>query len=260
MWACWIAEYCPESTSVGKWKTRGGAAGDFTYKYLLTMACDPVNRCLVSVGDGEVYFYDINNPDSGVTRALAATTGDNAVVGVANPGVEYDPVTGRVIAWGSGRAVYSLDVQSRVWTRIDAGGADPGSPNMNGTFGRFRYSPAHNVFVLVNTTTTNVFVYRHTAGTGLAEAGVARRALMALDARPNPFQGRTRFMLKGGVAGPVEFRIFDFRGRLTDRVRADGPELAQGVEWDASGLPAGLYAVQCRAGKNVFQTTVLLAR
>src|SRR6185436_1420746 len=36
----------------------------------------------------------------------------------------------------------------------------------NGTFGRFRYVPSRNVFIVVNAIDANVFLYRYTAGAG----------------------------------------------------------------------------------------------
>jgi hypothetical protein len=38
--------------------------------------------------------------------------------------------------------------------------ADPGRPLSTGTYGRFRYVPGRDIFVLMNGVNRNVFVYR----------------------------------------------------------------------------------------------------
>jgi hypothetical protein len=66
------------------------------------------------------------------------------------------------LAWAGGQAIYALDVDSWTWTKLAPSGADPGPAEPNGTYGRFRYVPAANVFVAVSATDQNVFMYRHT--------------------------------------------------------------------------------------------------
>lgn len=66
-----------------------------------------------------------------------------------------------MIAWtNQGRSVSFLDPTTWKWTTAQPTGADPGAGAANGTYGRFRYSSARGVLMLVNTTTTNVFLYK----------------------------------------------------------------------------------------------------
>ena len=75
--------------------------------------------------------------------------------------LEYLPSIDRFIAWsGQGRAVSFLDPTTWKWTSAAPTGDDPGAGASNGTYGRFRYSSARGVFMLVNSTTTNVFLYK----------------------------------------------------------------------------------------------------
>jgi hypothetical protein len=76
------------------------------------------------------------------------------------PGFAYADARDRFYAWGGGRTVYSLNPANQVWTRLEATGDDPGVQQRWGTFGRFRYSPSRGVFVLVNDTRHNVFIYK----------------------------------------------------------------------------------------------------
>ncbi|MDC0666206.1 hypothetical protein [Nannocystis radixulma] len=64
------------------------------------------------------------------------------------------------VAWTGGHDVYFLDPETRVWTRHTAGGDEPTVPAKNGTYGRWRYSTARKVFVLVNDTLSSVYIYK----------------------------------------------------------------------------------------------------
>jgi hypothetical protein len=66
-------------------------------------------------------------------------------------GLEYDPVRDRVVAWNGGNSVYVLNLDTKQWTAVTAtGGPGSASQSGRGTHGRWRYSPASDVFVLVN--------------------------------------------------------------------------------------------------------------
>ena len=44
--------------------------------------------------------------------------------------------------------------------------AEPTSETSGGTYGRWRYVDAYNVFILVNSVDENVYFYKHTPGCG----------------------------------------------------------------------------------------------
>lgn len=134
-------------------------------------AVDPVRRLFVVVGVGKTWAYAFDQP--GAPRTTLATTGDTEIEAVDEiytkaPGVTYDPVSDRIVAWGGGGAVYTLDLDTLVWTKhAPTNAVDPGQPTASGgTFGRFQYVPSKNVFILVNSTKTNVFFYKLTPGDG----------------------------------------------------------------------------------------------
>ncbi|NUP11649.1 MAG: hypothetical protein HOW73_36855 [Polyangiaceae bacterium] len=78
------------------------------------------------------------------------------------PGFVYADGLDRYVVWGGGRTVYFIDPADWTWSRDEATGDDPGEPQPNGTYGRFRYSVARGVFVLVNDTNQDVFLYKPT--------------------------------------------------------------------------------------------------
>jgi hypothetical protein len=213
-----LCEFMGDSGAAGTWVKRSSDSGDFFYKYALTMDIDPVARKLVAVGGGEVWYWDISNTGK-VTQTLTTTTGATGLVGANDPGFAYDPVTGKILGWSSGQTVYSLDVPSKTWTSVSASGANPGSPNSNGTYGRFRYSSSKNVFVVVNSASANVFIYKHTAGSSLEEARSIQVNGAVLSAMPNPFYPSTKLGFKlDGNAHKVCLKIYDISGRLVKEV------------------------------------------
>ncbi len=90
------------------------------------------------------------------------TTGDIptlADVG-GRPGFVYADAYDRFFLWGNNLTVFVLDPNTMIWTRLNGTGDNPGIGLINGTYGRFRYSPTYGVFVLVNSTTSNVHIYK----------------------------------------------------------------------------------------------------
>ena len=146
-------------------------------------ATDTRRQLVWCLGSGLVMVYDIAN-DAFVTDDWATTGGapfDNIehvgdrpdqvffttggeVVTANGPGVDYDPVTDDLVAWVGG-APWILDLDSKHWYQGSSEGA-PAEPSPRGTFGRWRYVPRTNVFILVNSVDQNVYFYKHAAGCG----------------------------------------------------------------------------------------------
>jgi len=134
---------------------------------------DPKRRLFVIVGlnsntnAGQVITYNIA-PGSTFQRQTRSTTGGDAIIRSTYPGLDYDPVTDRIVAWNGGNDVLSLNLDSNIWsTTTFAGGPGAASPNQGrGTHGRWRYSAKSGVYVLVNGTSQDTFVFRLTDGAG----------------------------------------------------------------------------------------------
>jgi hypothetical protein len=175
----WQSELDPATNT---WTQHGDQFNDVYMDYYKTAAIDPVARQYVSVGQGQVLAWGLG---AGTLTGVELTTmGATEIVAAASPGFEYDAAAGVFVAWMSGGDVFTFDLPSKLWTRLPPAADNtvvPTAPNGNGTFGRFRYSPQHDVFVLVNSADENVFIYRlaHDGGVttpfdaGVADAGVA---------------------------------------------------------------------------------------
>jgi len=185
---------------------------------------------MVILGAGNCHIYNLDTYSS--TDISHACTGDTAIIGADAPGLAYDPVGGKMVAWNGGTSVYTFDIPARRWTRVQpavTNTANPGSATSTGTYGRWRYIPSRNVFFIVNGIDKNVFLYRLNAGATAAES-------------PCP---------AAQYDAPVRWSgLYDIRGR----------RVAEGERWETSRLPAGVYLLGGRAGAQRVFRKVLVAR
>jgi hypothetical protein len=111
------------------------------------------------IGTGAVYSIDIT-PGGSYKMTQLSTTGATALANSSFPGLEYDPVSDRIVAWGEDtrNVVYSLNLDTSTWTSQTVSGGP--APAGNGVHGRWRYSKKYGVFVLVNSVDDNVVTFR----------------------------------------------------------------------------------------------------
>jgi len=138
-------------------------------------AIDPDRDLFVTLdtrGTERVIVHDLSNP--GATGVTVTTTGDTGMQSFPKPGFEWDPVVNKFVVWGSGSSVYTLVPPANnwandtwVWQRVDAAPTNsvtPSARNSNGTYSRFRYAPSVNAYVVINSTTDSVYMYRLSDG------------------------------------------------------------------------------------------------
>lgn len=131
-----------------------------------TAEIDPERRKFVAVGSGRVLVWDLSESWPIQGKDLT-TTGDAVIVQSKSPGFVYDPILKNFVAWSGGGDVYILDIERAVWKRQPPAPGNkvlPGPAASRGTFGRFRYVPSRNVYVVVSDIYDSVFIYRLTAG------------------------------------------------------------------------------------------------
>ena len=107
--------------------------------------------------------FDLNNEVS--LRARPAYTQLSNVIGMPSnlgtrPGFVYADGLDRFYVWGGGGDVHVFDPQTSQWSVIVGSGEVPGAQQRNGTYGRWRYSNARKVFVLVNATNEDVYLFK----------------------------------------------------------------------------------------------------
>lgn len=108
------------------------------------------------------FIYDLDG--RGDVTGSYPMSGDTSVISVVGPGLDADARTGSLVAWAGG-APAIMDPADWHWRRGSARGAPPQAVG-NGTYGRFRYVPYLNVFILVNRPDEDVHFYKLSAGCG----------------------------------------------------------------------------------------------
>jgi uncharacterized membrane protein YgcG len=169
-----------------QWTQRGGS---YYLDYYKTAEIDPKRKRFVAIGKGDVMSWDIGAAGT-IAPTKLTTTGATDIVAAPSPGLAYDSASDRLVAWKGGADVYSLNLDTLVWTQLPpapTNAVTPTAPNGNGTFGRFRYMPSKNAFILVNSADGSVYVYKLSAAAGV-DAGpypdVVVRDAGSSDARP----------------------------------------------------------------------------
>lgn len=140
---------------------------------------NPVNRTFVAVAagvndNGTAHLINEVPLDTGL-RNRPPMAGDLTFINgnVASPGFDWDSTSHVFVGWGNPiTGAVATDIflctppatvgGTYTWTKHSAagGGDTPTAGQPLGTFGRFRYVPSHNCYVLVNDVTQNVYFYK----------------------------------------------------------------------------------------------------
>ena len=146
------------------WTKRSTTYGHWEYRNM-TADIDLKRRKLVGAGGGKVYSWDLTKPGL-IPVVPLTTTGATDILNTASNapgGFVYDPVSDTFVAWHGGANVYTLHPDTLLWQRRTPAPTNTVTPTgvaANGTFGRFRYMPRYNAFIVVNSVNQNVYLYR----------------------------------------------------------------------------------------------------
>jgi len=114
----------------------------------------------------------LSDPAARMTYKEVATSGFKALESADDPGAAYDINADRIVGWAGGSTVYSFNPATNEWQKHDpttGNLVNPGNVQASGgVFGRFRYSKRLNVYVVVDSATKNVFLYRFSPGSGVS--------------------------------------------------------------------------------------------
>lgn len=240
----WLIELNPAANGgAGAWIDHGNTYTEPTpIGYYMTGALDPVRHLFVAIGcagtilnedslqlqscsgNGEVRWW---NAQPGTQAAHIATLSGNfdvnEIIKERNPGFVFDPAIGKFVAWGASltdptkrTCVYTLDPGAAPYTaawvleKIPAAATNTVTPthrDLYGTYGRFRYSPSKNVFVLVNSADDDVFIYKLGVRNGETIPPSAPTALTATTVSATQIDlNWTASVDNVGVAGYIVYR------------------------------------------------------
>jgi len=153
-----LGEYDPK-------KNRWRELGDIFHGEEQVAAIDPERRLFVRVGNGDVSYYNIQ---TGSFRLAVPTRGPQNVVKARGPGFVYDSAIKKFVGWAGGASLFVLDPVTWTWTEVKP---VPGNtvipptihrdgPDKILVMSKFLYIPSKNVYVLVQTVDTEVYIYR----------------------------------------------------------------------------------------------------
>ncbi|MDZ4812568.1 MAG: kelch repeat-containing protein [Pseudomonadota bacterium] len=139
--------------SLGTWTQRSEEFSAGSYK---NAVLDPVRRHYYWYVQGEttLRWYDISNASANNLQSQSrATSGCAAFMADGDAGWQYDPVLDRLVAWTNGDNVYLLNPDTGACeTRTFSNGPTAVEA---GTFGRFRYIPSMNKYIVCNSIDAN---------------------------------------------------------------------------------------------------------
>ena len=220
--------------------------------YHLTAAIDTKRRKMVTLGDG-VRTIDLT---TGAMTTLATTNAPALASNGQSPGIAYDPVADRIVAWHGGNTVYVLNLDTKQWTSVNPSSGPGQAAPSQGTWGRWAYVPEYGVFAMVNSIDMNGWVFRLEAGTSVEKKSTlsANSAAQAITLSPNPFKTSTAIGLPAGSAFSV--KVFDLSGKEVADLSAS-TRISGMVNWRPEGLSGGVYILKVRVDGQVFSKTLL---
>jgi Bacterial Ig domain/IPT/TIG domain len=136
-----------------------------TIDYHLTAVVDPKRKLFVALGASQAHKFSIAPGSTYSKTDFTLDSSCGALVGAQYPGLAYDSVQDRIVGWTGGDTVYLLNLDTNTCTTATYPNG-PGAAQGNGTFKRFRYFPALNIFAVVNSVNQNAYSLRLTSGGG----------------------------------------------------------------------------------------------
>lgn len=126
-------------------------------------------RKFLKFGGGQHRQFSVDTAGTMANEVTITTTGNKGLEGCTNPGLEYDSKSDRVVGWCSGGEVFTFNSDNNTWTvHAPRAGTGPAHPaGYTGTFGRFRYMPDYNAFIVVTSIDNDVFIYKLSDSNGV---------------------------------------------------------------------------------------------
>lgn len=97
-------------------------------------------------------------------------------------------------------------------------------------------------------------------GTGTEDPGEPESSIVFLESFPNPTADQAEIRFRSSRAGQIRLEIFDLAGRIVRLHLRDVLPGQTGVDWDASGLPGGVYFARLSDDWNSVTKSLVVAR
>ncbi|MBK6388226.1 MAG: hypothetical protein IPF71_16395 [Rhodoferax sp.] len=124
--------------------------------YHLSAAIDSKRRKFVMLGDG-VQIIDLA---TNKMTTMVTSGAPGFVTSRQSPGVAYDPIADRIVAWHGEAASMHWTCAQGLWSQVATNAGPTASAPGQGTFGRWGYIPQYRVFALINDIDQNAWLFR----------------------------------------------------------------------------------------------------
>lgn len=173
------------------------------------VALDEASRIFVAAGNGRMIV--VNLATGVMSTPTSSGAGASAIVAKRGPGLAYDPVSRQIVGHYGGATTYSLNTTTWAWTTNSPAGSNTVIPPQQGDgsfadrilggfpFSKWQYIPSKNVFLIVNSVSSEVYAYRlnanpypnrtwvskasPSAGQGPGPGGACKHTRMTYDSR-----------------------------------------------------------------------------
>lgn len=160
-----LDEWNPSAGTGSQWTITNGNSQQLPAQQM-KCAIKPGDRMIVT-GLGFTVSIPISGINKGVFTTLT-TTGDKTIENANAPGFVFHPPSGKFVGWNGGLTLYVFDSATNAWTvhamtantSPSTGFNTPTAVQPDGTYGRFFYDAAHDIFGAVNDVAQNVFFGR----------------------------------------------------------------------------------------------------
>jgi hypothetical protein len=153
-----------------------------------TGVVDVKRRRFYDFGQNRARYWALTSPGVSSAHVTITPKGPSRPWGVSSPspGADYSYIDTSIISWAGGDTVYKYNSVNDSFMAVPPSASNtvhpPASQQTNGTFGRWRYSKAHNFFIYVHSADSSVYYYRLSADpdagsstSGSRKRGFARR-------------------------------------------------------------------------------------
>lgn len=170
----WLHRYNIASNTWYAHQSSGGPPAEqylFGSSYATAEYHPPTNR-MYAFGQSICAYLPLDTGNPAIQLVNVTPSGaSSAIMNAVAPGIAYDPTTELFVCWAGGSDVYTFDPITAAFALVTLDGSNsvtPSAADIRGTYGRFKYSPTSNVFVGVNATNENVFLFKMSADSGSA--------------------------------------------------------------------------------------------
>jgi hypothetical protein len=173
-----------------------------------------------------------------------------------------DPVSGKfIVCVIDSKEWWEWDIQKDSWSKITD--MTPKIPWPSGCMFHVPIPEYGVILIFIHSGSAKyAYLYRHTVPSSVGQTFITpSKAGPVLDISPSPVHTSARISITNiNDTRGLHLGVYDLGGRLIQDLTKVRARLGNGITWNASCLPAGLYLLKARTGKGTFTRRMLIMR